>query len=98
VVANLATERWLRTDPRGPAWVRAANRLTAPLASRVQPHPSSLPVRAQRPGLPLFSPVAVTEDAPASLLEASPLYAGESVARIDALRPAGALVRELAGS
>ena len=72
--------------------------LTAPLASRVQADPSSLPVRAQRPGIPLFSPVAPTEDAPESLLEASALYAGESVARIDALRPAGALVRELAGA
>jgi nitronate monooxygenase len=98
VVANAATERWLGGDPRGPAWVRAANRLTAPLASRIQPDPDSLPVRAQRPGMPLLSPVAATEGAPESLLEASPLYAGESVARIDALRPARELTRELAGA
>jgi hypothetical protein len=34
---------------------------------------------------------------PESLLEAGALYAGETVARIDSVRPAGALVRELAG-
>ena len=97
VVANEATERWLGGDPRGPAWVRAVNRLTAPLASRIQPAPGGLPVRAQRPGIPLFSPLAPTKDARGSMLEASPLYAGESVARVDVLRSAGALVRELAG-
>jgi nitronate monooxygenase len=98
VVANEATKRWLRGDPRGPAWVRAVNGLTAPLASRIQPAPGGLPVRAQRPGIPLFSPLAPTKDAPGSMLEASPLYAGESVARVHDLRPAGALVRELAGA
>jgi nitronate monooxygenase len=98
VVANAATERWLARDPRGPAWVRAANRLTAPLASRIPADPNGRAIRAQRPNLPFLSPVAATEGAPESLLEASPLYAGESVARIDALRPAGAMVRELTGT
>ena len=98
VVANRATERWLRAGPRGPRLVRAANRLTAPLASRVQPDPTSGLVRAQRPGLPFFSPVAATKGAPDELLEASPLYAGESVGRIDSLRSAGDLVGELAGA
>jgi NAD(P)H-dependent flavin oxidoreductase YrpB (nitropropane dioxygenase family) len=95
VVANEATERWLRRDPRGPAWVRAANRLTAPLASRLQPDPHSFPVSRQRAGMPFFSPVAMTEGSPESLLEASPLYAGETVARIHELGRAGELVRAL---
>ena len=97
VVPNAATERWLRRDSRGPGWVRALNRLTVPVASRMQADPHSFPVRSQRPGSPLFSPVAPTEGSPGSLLEAAPLYAGESVRRIESMRPAAELVRELSG-
>jgi NAD(P)H-dependent flavin oxidoreductase YrpB (nitropropane dioxygenase family) len=98
VVRNKATERWLRSDERGPAWMRAANRATASGLSRA---PMSLLDRAagaQRPGLPLLGPAAATTDSPDSLVDAGPLYAGECVARIAALRPAGELVRELAGA
>jgi hypothetical protein len=50
----------------------------------------------QRAWLPLLSPAAATDELPASLVDAGPLYAGETVARISSLRPAGELVRELA--
>jgi len=53
-------------------------------------------VGAQRAAVPLFSPTAATDDGPAGLVEAGPLYAGESVARITDLRPAAAVVEELA--
>jgi nitronate monooxygenase len=95
VVPNAATERWLRGDPRGPRWVRALHRLTAVGASRV---PVAVQLRlaaAQRPGLPFFGPAAATADGPASLVDAGPLYAGESIARIDDVRPAASLVRDL---
>jgi NAD(P)H-dependent flavin oxidoreductase YrpB (nitropropane dioxygenase family) len=96
VVPNEATERWLRDDPRGPAWLRAFQRATAPAFSRV-PVPMQLRLAAtQRPGRPTFGPAAATADGPPNLVEAGPLYAGECVARISDIRPAADLVRELA--
>jgi hypothetical protein len=50
---------------------------------------------SQRPGIPLLGPAAATAGRD-NLIEAGPLYAGECVARIDAIRPAGELVRDLA--
>jgi hypothetical protein len=95
VLRNEATERWLRRDRRGPAAVRTANSMLAPVLSRV-------PIRVQErlAGLqsargPLLSPMAVTEDR-GGLVESGPLYAGESVARMGDIRPAGAVTRELA--
>ena len=97
VVPNEATRRWLGSDPRGPAWLRAFHRATAPLLSRV-PVPLQLRLAAtQSPGRPLFGPAAATAGGPANLLEAGPLYAGECVSRITDIRPAAELVRELAG-
>jgi hypothetical protein len=51
----------------------------------------------QRPGVPLFSPAGAVADGSRNLIEAGPLYAGESVTRIADIRPAATLVRELAG-
>ena len=96
VIANAATERWLGGDARGPGWVRAFHRATAPVFARV-PVPLQMRVAAtQQAGRPLFGPVAATRDGPANLVDAGPLYAGESVARIEDIRPAGELVRWLA--
>ncbi|HET6831983.1 MAG TPA: nitronate monooxygenase [Solirubrobacterales bacterium] len=97
VVPNAATARWLRKDPRGPGLVRALHKATAPLVSRLPDRVHIRLATAQDPGRPLFGPVAATADAPPNLIEAGPLYAGECVARIDDVRPAGELVRELAG-
>ena len=98
VVPNAATERWLRQDERGPAWIRTLHRSTAPVLSRM---PSALIQRAmrlQRPGTPLLGPAAATVDDPATLVDAGPLYAGECVARIGALSPAAEIVRTLSGA
>jgi nitronate monooxygenase len=95
VVSNEALRRWTRRDVRGPAVVRAANRLFAPLLARVPPRIQEAMVGRQDPRVPLFGPVAPTADRPDSLLEAGALYAGESVARISDIRPAAELVREL---
>ncbi len=95
VVANAATDRWLGDDRRGPALNRALNRLTAPTARYV---PSSLQARlarAQRPSSRLLSPPGPTDDGPANLLDAGPLYAGETVRRIEDIRPAAEIVRAL---
>jgi len=95
VVPNAATERWLKDDPRGPRANRALNRLLAPAARYT---PEALLWRmahAQRPGGRLFTPTGPTDDGPENLLDAGPLYAGETVARIGDVMPAAELVRAL---
>ena len=95
VVPNAATRRWLGDDPRGPGWIRAANRLTAPLVMRV---PEAIQDRAlafQRPSFPFLGPVMALDDGPRSLLHSGPLYAGTGVTRISEVRPAAQIVGDL---
>jgi nitronate monooxygenase len=80
--------------PRGS---RLLNRLLAPGACFTPPSLQLRMMRAQRPGGRILTPAGPTDDGPATLVEAGALYAGETVARIAEIRPAGALVRELAG-
>ena len=75
---------------------RAINRMLAPGARYVPESVLARMVRAQRPGSRLLSPAGPTDDGPATLVDAGALYAGETVARIDDVRPAAELVRELA--
>jgi NAD(P)H-dependent flavin oxidoreductase YrpB (nitropropane dioxygenase family) len=92
VIWNEACERWLTGDERGPGWVRAAQQVLSVLPQQVlEPL-----VRHQRPALPLFGPYAPVTNGPGNLLDAGALYAGETVARMHDVRPAGELVRELA--
>jgi nitronate monooxygenase len=96
VLHNDATRRWLQADTRGPAWLRAFHKATAPVFSRV-PVPMQFRLAAtQSPSRPMFGPAAATADGPPNLIEAGPLYAGECVRRINDIRPASELVDELA--
>jgi nitronate monooxygenase len=96
VVPNAATRRWLAKDPRGPAWARAVQRSVTPAARVLPDRLAARLAAAQRPELPLLSPSPPLDDAPLGrLLEAGPLYAGESVARIGDVGSAAALVGEL---
>jgi NAD(P)H-dependent flavin oxidoreductase YrpB (nitropropane dioxygenase family) len=97
VVPNRATERWLRGDPRGPAAIRLANRLAGPLVGLVPMERATTLTARQAPGIPFFGPSAPTAADPESLLDAAPLYAGESVARIDDVPPAAEVVARLSG-
>ena len=97
VVQNAATDRWLGADPTGPRWLRAANRITAPVFSLVPGTVQARLARSQRPRVPLFGPAAAT-DGFHNLLDAGPLYAGECVARIGDVRAAADIVRDLASS
>ena len=97
VVPNAATARWLAKDTRGPAWLRAFHRASAPALSRVPVRMQLRIAAAQKPSRPLFGPAAATVGGPASLVDAGPLYAGECVERINDVRPAGDVVVELAG-
>jgi NAD(P)H-dependent flavin oxidoreductase YrpB (nitropropane dioxygenase family) len=112
VVANAATERWLssrrssfvartankgRTPMlRGPLANRALNHALAPGTRYLPDVLQARMIRAQRPGSRLLTPAGPTDDGPATLVDAGALYAGETVARIDQVRPAAELVRELA--
>jgi NAD(P)H-dependent flavin oxidoreductase YrpB (nitropropane dioxygenase family) len=95
VIHNGATRRWLRGDPRGPRWIRAANRLTAPLASRIPTAMQDRAITTQRPSQPFLGPQPPTDDGPANLLDSGPLYAGMNVARVADIRPASELVKTL---
>lgn len=95
VVPNAATRRWLRAGPRGPGWIRAGNRLLAPLASKAPTAVQDRVVTTQRPSHPFLGPQPPTDDGPANLIDSGPLYAGVSVAQITDIRPAAALVEAL---
>lgn len=95
VVANAATEHWLAGDPRGPALNRTLNRLTAPGARYMPASIQRRIAKAQRPGSRMRSPAGPTDDGPANLLDAGPLYAGQTVSRIDEVRPAAEIVASL---
>jgi nitronate monooxygenase len=97
VVRNAATEHHLgRRDPRGPWLSRGLNRLTGGPAARYMPASvQGRIVRAQRPDSRLLSPLGPIDDGPPTLVDAGPLYAGETVARIDDVRPAAELVAAL---
>jgi nitronate monooxygenase len=95
VVGNAAAEHWLAADPRGPRLNRVLNRLSAP-AARFMPAAIQLRLaRAQRPGSRLLTPIGPTDDGPATLVDAGPLYAGQTVARIHEIRPAAEIVSAL---
>ena len=95
VLPNEATRKWLRDDPLGPPSVRRLHAVLSPLALRT-------PARLQRPMLysGSTSPLALSAQTPsnafsAKALERSPLYAGQTVARIRDVRSAAQLVRDL---
>lgn len=95
VMPNNATRRWLRDDPRGPRGVRILHSALAPAArwtpARIQ---RTLTSRAGSGPLDL-SPAAPTAGMSAATLETHPLYAGETVARVNDVRPAGDIIARL---
>jgi nitronate monooxygenase len=95
VIPNAATERQLARDPRGPLLNRLLNRLSAAGARHMPPSLQGRIARAQRLDSRLLTPLGPADDGPANLLDAGPLYAGETVARIVEVKPAAELVRLL---
>lgn len=103
VVPNAATERWLREPAssgaapahRAPALNRTINRASASTARFSPPALQRRLIVAQRPGSRLLTPQGVTDDGPDTLVDAGPLYAGETVKRIADVRPAAEIVAEL---
>jgi nitronate monooxygenase len=97
VLANGATDRWLRRDGRGPRSTRLLNRLTAPILGRLPDRSHGMVARLQTGAVPSYSPIPPVVGTPDRLLEVSPLYAGETVARLHDISPAADIVRALAG-
>ncbi len=95
VIANAATERWLKGNRRGPRLNRLLNHLLVPGARRGPAALQERLIRIQRPGSRLLSPAGPTDDGPDTLVDAGALYAGETVARIGEVKPAAELVRAL---
>jgi NAD(P)H-dependent flavin oxidoreductase YrpB (nitropropane dioxygenase family) len=95
VVPNAATGCWLGSNPRGPVLNRALNRLSA-VGTRFIPAGVQLRLaRTQRPSSRLLTPIGPTDDGPVSLLDAGPLYAGQTIARIDQVQLAAEIVAAL---
>lgn len=97
VLWNEAAHRWLDEDGGQPGWLSALQRVTAPALARLPVAAHGRMASSQSAGRPFFGPIAPTGSGPRNLLDAGPLYAGQTVARIHDIRPAGELVRELAG-
>ena len=95
VVPNAATDRWLRDGADMPRALRAVDRALSPMLARIPLARQTMLARTASARVPLLSPAPALADGPARLVEATPLYAGESVARIGDVRPASALVDEL---
>lgn len=95
VIRNAATEHHLGGDSRVPALNRALNRLSAPGARFTPASIQRRLIRAQRPSGRMLTPQGPTDDGPPALLDAGPLYAGETVARIGDVRPAAEIVNAL---
>ncbi|HZQ33565.1 MAG TPA: nitronate monooxygenase [Mycobacterium sp.] len=95
VVPNAATARWCHADGTAKLSPRLVNAPSAVVArlGNVSPYLLS---RAQSPRLPLFSPVAPVKQMPASSVDRTALYAGESVLRMTKVTSAREAVAELA--
>jgi NAD(P)H-dependent flavin oxidoreductase YrpB (nitropropane dioxygenase family) len=84
-----------RQPVRGPRANQILNRLLAPGARHLPASLQARMIRAQRPGSRLLTPAGPTDDGPGSLVDAGALYAGETVARIEEIRPAAEIVGDL---
>lgn len=94
VVPNKATDRWCREDGSIPVWLNAVNSAFS-FTRKLVPMKAGI-AKAQKPGLPFFSPALLDSQLPAELADATALYAGEQIGRIHSLLPAADIVRELA--
>jgi nitronate monooxygenase len=95
VLWNEAAEHFLRDDHRGPARVRLFHRAVSPALAALPMGKQTSLARLQRPDRPPLGPLSPTDDGPRNLLDAGAMYAGETVARIYYVRPAGELVQAL---
>jgi hypothetical protein len=95
VVPNAATERQLTASGEVPRLNRVINRVSAVAVKQTPEWVLASLVRRQRPGSRLLTPQSASDETPERFVDAGPLYAGETVRRIDSLLPAAEIVRAL---
>ncbi|MBV9515881.1 MAG: nitronate monooxygenase, partial [Mycobacteriaceae bacterium] len=83
------------TSRRLPELINARSAALPRLAKLSNLGPDTI-VRTQTPRLPLFSPMAPVKQMPASWVDRTALYAGESVLRMDSVVSASEAVAQLA--
>jgi NAD(P)H-dependent flavin oxidoreductase YrpB (nitropropane dioxygenase family) len=91
VIPNAATRRWGRAAPV----LGAVHAATAPLLARAPLGAQTALAGRRRAALPVLTPIAPLLGDPDRIVDAAPLYAGETVARIHDIRPAADVVRDL---
>lgn len=97
VVANAATQRWLDADGAVRRLPAALNAVSAPVGRVVTDGIAARLPRVQRAGVPLLAPGPPLAGMPDAAVESTPLYAGETATRIEALVTAAEAVALLAG-
>ena len=95
VVPNAATNRQLSSSGGVPVLNRIVNRLTAVGVKQTPAAVLGALVRRQRPDSWLLTPQSPSDATPDSFVDAGPLYAGETVRRINSLMPAAEIVDAL---
>lgn len=95
VVPNEATEHHLGGRGGVPRLNRMLNHLSGVGARHTPSSVQRRMVDRQRPTSRLLTPQSVTDDGPAGMVRAGPLYAGETVTRIETVLPAAAIVASL---
>ena len=95
VVPNAATDRWCAADGSVPAWLRLTDRASGPLARVLPVSAGPFLAARQRASRPLFGPALPVAGMPASSVERTALYAGETALRISDIRPAREVVERL---
>ncbi|BDU06638.1 hypothetical protein FMUBM48_29010 [Nocardia cyriacigeorgica] len=97
VVPNSVTARWCREDGTARRIPALINARSAPLARLSPQKVDDTALRLQHPRVPLFTPIAPLEGAPAAWVDRAALYAGESALRMSGVMSAKRAVAELAG-
>jgi NAD(P)H-dependent flavin oxidoreductase YrpB (nitropropane dioxygenase family) len=95
VLPNETTRRWLAKNVRGPAHVRALHTALGPVAHRIPTRIRDRFATRNSAGPLDLTPGPPSEGMSDETLETHPLYAGETVARVNDIRPAAEIVREL---
>lgn len=97
VIANAATRRWLQPDGTVRRTPELINQLSSPLGSIITDSMIGALPKLQQSRVPMLSPTPPLAGMRAATVENTPLYAGESALRIDAIVSAAQAVSLLAG-
>lgn len=97
VVPNAATEAQLTASGGVPLPNRIINSVTAPTAKYTPDWMLTALVNRQGPRSRFLTPLSAVDTLPASFVDAGPLYAGETVRRVNDVLPAADIVAALAG-